>query len=533
MPLFTIFIACLFSIVSTAIMSYIAMATPIGPWIESILALSGILIVLLLKNSIRIPAGTVAYATAAGGIGGILATACGFSFPTLFFLDKSLFNAYMAQPWSFVLLMAGLSLSAGFFGYLIATIYEETLLKQKELPFPIGEITAKMVDVQQSIKQAFLLGTGFASALFYHLFLTITQLIPDRLRLLSPSVITVFKVPSLTFATHLVPLLFAIGFIAGHILAVPLGVGVITQLLLINPMHQLFFQQLSIENVILAFCSGLMVQGALQSILDIPRVVITAYKRLTTSSDQEESWIYYMKVVLKSGEFLIGAAIILSFLWWCNFSALEQCYLLGFTFICTYQLMIIGGKIGMAPLGRFATIVVLPSLLLFGIDPFKVTIIATFVELSGGVAVDVLFGRKMAQVLHLDRKKIAYYQVLGLVLSAVTVGIVFWFLINRFGLGTAELFAQKARARALLLDAFHFDYTILVIGICFGFILKYLNINSLLVLGGLSMPLDYSVLLILGGLSTYATKQKEEWYPLWSGVFAASSLWMLCKAFGF
>lgn len=45
------------------------------------------------------------------------------------------------------------------------------------------------------------------------------------------------------------------------------------------------------------------------------------------------------------------------------------------------------------------------------------------------------------------------------------------------------------------------------------------------------MPIDYSLPLIFGGLSASLVKNKEDYFPFWSGVFAANSLWMLLKVF--
>ena len=70
----------------------------------------------------------------------------------------------------------------------------------------------------------------------------------------------------------------------------------------------------------------------------------------------------------------------------------------------------------------------------------------------------------------------------------------------------------------------------MALGFMFGFLLKELKVAPSLVLGGILMPLNISLGLIAGGLMTLFTKNKEEWYPLWSGVFAANSLWMLLKA---
>ena len=205
-------------------------------------------------------------------------------------------------------------------------------------------------------------------------------------------------------------------------------------------------------------------------------------------------------------------------------------FLFAGSFACIYQIIIIAGKIGLAPLGRFATFVMVPAMLLFGLNIIQTVFVATFVEICGGVAADVLFGRKVAYLMQLERKKVFIYQALGLLVSALMVGVVFFFLIKHFGLGSAQLFAYKSQSRALLIDVKQFDYWALLLGALFSLVLKYVRVNAMLVLGGLLMPINISLGLIFGGMLTLFTKEREEWEPFWSGVFAANSIWMLLQA---
>jgi len=209
---------------------------------------------------------------------------------------------------------------------------------------------------------------------------------------------------------------------------------------------------------------------------------------------------------------------------------LGQLYLVAFSFVCAYQITNIAGKIGLAQLGRFATFVMVPAMFLFTVSHTQIVLIATFVEICGGVATDILFGRKIAYLGGISIKKMKMFQYLGLVVSSLTVGVVFWLLINHFELGSADLFAQRAQARQLLINVKSFDFYVLIIGFVFGYVLKRINLNPMLVLGGLLMPLNISLSLIVGGLCTLLVKNKEEWYPFWSGVFASNSVWMLIRA---
>lgn len=98
-----------------------------------------------------------------------------------------------------------------------------------------------------------------------------------------------------------------------------------------------------------------------------------------------------------------------------------------------------------------------------------------------------------------------------------------------FGLGSEQLFAQRAQARALLINIRVFDLTVLIIGCLFGWLLKKIKMNPMLVLGGILMPINYSLSLILGGLLALCVKNREDWEPFWSGIFAANSIAELIK----
>lgn len=268
--------------------------------------------------------------------------------------------------------------------------------------------------------------------------------------------------------------------------------------------------------------------GAVTGFLELPKLARSVYK--TFSREQKMGgmtqgipWVMVCITLFCNGLFL----------WMTNFTVVSIFYLITFALVCTYQMMLIAGKMGIAPLGRFATFVMVPGMFLFGYTPLQTTLVATYVEIAGGVACDALFGRKMAYLASIDSTTIQRYQWFGLLISSFCVGIVIWLFISHFGIGTepGALAVTKAASRALLINVKSFEPLVLVLGLLFGYLLKVAKVNATLMLGGILMPPDVSLMLILGGWSTYLVKDKEEYYPFWSGVFAANSLWMLVKAF--
>ncbi len=525
----TILLSILFSIFSTVVMSYISMATPIGPWIAPTLVLMALLIFKAL--SIKIENKKIAYIAVAGSIGGILATGLGFSFPTLYFLDTALFDSWMAHPLYFISILTSFSLVAGGFGMMIANSIENRLLIEQDLPFPIGQLIYKMIAVQQQVRKAYELLVGFASTLVFCILqdgiFAFGSCIPKSLTITQPLNIGVWSIPCVNF--DLWPMLWAIGFIAGHMIAVPLAVGAASAHLLAGPIHRIWFANLSSTEFLLAFCSGMVVSGTISGFLTLPKSAWELIRKLKSgkSVTPKLSIPLSAKTVV---EYIIILGATAAFLTYFQFSFISQLYLLVFTAICTYQIAAIAGKIGLALLGRYATFVMVPAMFLFNIDFVQIVLIATFVEVCGGVATDILFGRKVGQMADIPSKIMMRYQYLGIIVSAVTAGIVFWVLINHFGLGTPELFAQKAQGRQLLIGAKQFDIYVLLLGIAFGWVLSKIKINPTLVFGGILMPINISLGLIVGGFLSKLVRDRNEWEPFWSGVFASNSIWMLLKA---
>ncbi len=542
MLFFTIGIAVLLSFFSTAIMTYIAMATPIGPWIETTLVLSGMLIFYLL-NRFYTESGkmkALGLTTAAGGIGGILATACGFSFPTLFFIDNPAFCDLMAHPLQFALNLTMLAFSAGSFGLVVAHLFEKGLIIQQQLPFPIGELVYKMIAAADSMAKAYALAAGFLGTLGFLAMRIFIPLLARPLMLLPKIPLQFTTLPQIALATDMLPMFWAIGFVTGHVIALPLLLGVLARVFVIEPLYKVFpsvssyvyshVLPLSLSDFTIAFCSGMVVYGALIGFLDLPKVIRSIWQQYSSGKrDQAAVLEGSSSWVLIAGMLILNVLILMYF----KFPFLAQLYLLVFTLICTYQMLLIAGKIGLAPLGRFATFVMVPGMMIFGYTPLQVTFVAAYVEIAGGVACDALFGRKMAQLASIERSTIARYQWLGLLVSCICVGFVSWLFINHFGIGDqpGALAAARAGGRALLINVKTFDLIALVLGFVFGYILKVLKVNATLLLGGILMAPELSIMLVLGGLSTYLVREKEDYYPFWSGVFAANSLWMLVKAF--
>jgi len=527
----TIITSILLSLFSTIVMSYVALATPIGPWIAPTLVFIALLCARFCR---KINSTSMAYAVCAGSIGGIMATACAFSFPTIYFLDPILFNGWMKFPFFFVSMLGAFSFVSGAFGFLVADAAEKILIDEQNLSFPVGQLIHKMIAAQNQIRKAYELMAGFCGAVLFSFLqggiVLSRAIIPKAITLFPSAQLFMFSLPRMVMNLDIAPMIWAIGFVTGHVIAMPLAVGACANIFLVSPVQKTFFSYLSSMEFTLAFCSGIVFFITMVSVIGMPKQIIqglrSGAKKWGSARGCVQHFFHAQAILFFA---VVGVGLIL-FLSYFDFPWYVQIYLAICSAITTYQIAAIAGRIGLALLGRFATFVMVPAMLIFNVNYVQLVFIATFVEISGGVAADLLFGRKLAQLSDISRATMRRYQLLGLIVASCSIGIIFWILINHFGLGSPELFAYRAQSRQLLIQAKQFDFTVVIVGALFGMILQQMRLNPMLVLGGLLMPLDITLGLVVGGGLAAITSDKEAYYPMWSGVFAGNSICMLLRA---
>lgn len=537
MSLFIISISIFFSFISTAIMAYISMATGIGPWIDSTLAIISIILVNIFYKNITSVKKTelLSLPVIAGSIGGILATGIGFSFPAIFFTNPEIFNSWLNNKLEFMLIVSSVAICAGAFGLLTANMFSKKLLD--EFDFPIGELVYKIINNQNQKTKTLPLIFGFITTQLFLIIQSSINFLSKNILLIPSLKFSIFQIPQIALALDTAPLFLAVGFITGHVIAIPLLAGLLIKIFLIDPFFLLYTQQyfnwvpnltlgLTNQDFAISLCSGMVLYGALSGIFNFLNSIIKYFKNIA-----HIDLINYTqaKLNMKYLLLILPIMLILSYL---KFSLLEQIFILSATFICIYQMLLIAGQIGIAPLGRFATFVMMPFVYFFTSSPIKAIMLATFVEVAGGVACSALFSKKLALLGKLNNNKTNKYLWLGVITSAIFSGVIFWLLISHFKLGSlGGLSVNRAAGRALLLNIAKFDYYCISIGILISYILKKIKINSALALGGILMQPNLSILLIISGLTAKLVNDKERLNSFSSGVFACNSLFMIVKAF--
>jgi hypothetical protein len=526
MKVLQIFFLIVFSLFSSFVMSYIALATVIGPWMGPTLILLGLIITSALR---RFSPHDMLLPVIGGSLGGIIATCVSFSFPTYYFIDKDFFMEWASRPASFITLVAILCMAGGFFALWIVSIVQKNLLKDQKLPFPVGKLVYDVAVSSDSSGSKKQLLVGVLGTVMYSIINTALQLktvcYAGSLYLLRSVRIGMLSIPTIKLDMSLFPMFVSIGFIAGHLMTVPLLVGAVAHFALVDVIRSMWFLHIPEADFMLAFCSGIVVVGAALSLIETPKKL---WKFLTTTQHGSVSTFSLKQFV--SGSVVFALIVCVGVFSYFKFSVPAQLYALVLTALFTYQMVVIAGKIGMALLGRFATFIMVPGMFIFSFTGMQATVIATFVELCGGVASELLFGRKTAELADLDEKQVTHAQVIGIIVGSCAVAVAFWFLITHFQLGSEQLFAQRAQGRALTIQAGSFDVSVLAIGACFGIALYLLKINSMLVLGGLLMSLSMIIPLVLGGALSLYVNKKERFEPLCSGIYATNSIWMILGA---
>lgn len=515
------------SVFGTTIMTYITMATPIGPWIAPTLTLLLLSLYKIIHRSIN--ERVVAYQVATASIGGILATGVGFYMPTLFFADPVRFDLLISYPVYAVCIVTLIAGIAGWFGLWCARVLYASMVTNKAFPFPISHLIHGLIVAHAHVRRMYEMLIGFAGTIFFCVLQGGTALIgaviPSSIILMRATQFSFFTIPLVPF--DLWPMVWAIGFITGHMLLLPLLVGVASQIVILGPLHTHFFASLSPKDLSLAFCSGMVlvstVYGVYGSIIRMVR------GRSNTASGMRAFVTLVLRERALCIEGVVVCAAVFGLCMYIGMPILAIVHTILFGALCTYQMAGVAAKTGLAPLGRFATFVMVPAMLLFTTDVWHLTVISLFVACAGGAAVDMLFSHVYVHELGGSAKALWRYQYIGLWVGALVCGIAFLFFVTHFPLGSSVLFAHKAQTRALLFTYAHFDVTVLMLGALFGALLTWLRCDPLFVLGGILMPLNLSVGLITGGLLSLCVTSRERYEPFWSGVFAANSMWMMVK----
>lgn len=438
--LFRLIALLLGAVVATGASLYLGFATGLGPWMGPLLLLCVRLLVRAqpFEQSFRL--------VVVGGMGAAIATAVAFSFPTLFFVDAALWHSLMAQPLVFGAGAAGLIAVCGVLGQLLAR--------------RIGVVNDAVVPVVSPAVMALQAAWG-----------GFTVRVNERLLLVGGIVAGV-----LVFFTS--PLCIASGFFAGPALALPLLCGMVIRYGIGEQPERIgaLVSGLLLGSVITALVrGGLRLSGAQQ--------VRVSFAGMLPSCAEGVCLLLIGIVLFGSGLSALAAIV-------CVLVLIPVNLHLGHFAQMT----------GLAPYGRYMTLVMLLLLSLPGQAPVALILVCVIIGVVGAALVQGFFARQWGSLHGIAPASVERLLHGSLLLAAVVVPWGVWFLSTHYTLGVAPLIAHRGLSRALLMTAFSWHSSLVAIGVGLGCVLQLVRLNPFLLFGGLIMPYSMAVPLGIGSL---------------------------------
>jgi len=542
-PLLFIISFCL-TIFATVTLAYVSMVSMLGPWLAPTIALIGNFITkrLYLKRSDHATEYQVAALQAIAAGGGTIATGVGFALPMLYFLDSAQFIKLLTNPPLFFLIMGLITLCAGSLGLFLGRLFTEPLIYEQKLPFPSSRLTFNVIHAPGHEEQTKTLALGF-------ILTTVICIMRDgiwRFGAIIPKSIIALTVFNSEISLSLSPMLGAIGFSAGIRIVLPLLIGFLSKpiITLLIPASTHFFWSTAAATpsaILMGFCSGLILaeivagiysSKALYRLYTLIRPTCSALTRPLYTLNKYDFFVSKWKTLTQQNKSLAAygattALCSLLFLICAGLSIVPAISFLLLTTIATYHICIISGHIGMVQFGRFSTFIMIPMFLIFSLSPQNLTLICLFFHICAASASDYLFDYNIFHIGRYPKRHLVTYQLFGLVITAFSIGMIFWLLFTHFQLGSPELFAQRGQTKALLIQTLSFDPFTLVFGFFYGFVLKRLRLSPAMTLGGLLMPASLLWSLVLGALISAIPSKKERYTPFCAGVLTSESIWVI------
>jgi hypothetical protein len=354
------------------------------------------------------------------------------------------------------------------------------------------------------------------------------------------------------FAFSVWPTLWAIGYTSGINVAIPLVIGLISKYAIIAPLNYHsnylpFSLFLPFDHITFgtAFCSGIVLCEVFIGIFKRPMVIvekISMYFNELKSTLKNIRFPSALKIyqtkddtifIQRLSNFLGGiepllavgsAGILMTYL---GFSLIAQATLLVLVALATYEICFIGCEIGLIQFGRFSAFVLIPMIMLFKLSFIQMTAICVFFNICAAVASDTIFDKKTGSYCNLSWPRIHLAQWIGLITTSLCIGFILYLLFTHLTLGSEELFAQRGRTKALLIQSLHLNSVVVSLGFLYGLLLKRLKINPTMTLGGIIMPNNITIGIVFGGLISSLVKNKDNYIPICSGILATESLWIV------
>lgn len=502
--MFLIFLAMSFSALSMCSMGYLSMNSELGPWIAPIFVV--VFMVLLIPFlARRLTQELILCIIASGSAGGMIGMCLGYTFPSLYFLHKHFLDNLLLDYKVFLLMIVWLVLTASAGSFALSALLRSHLIYEKKLDFPISHLIYKFIHIHTNffMYKVMLLGVGLSS--LWNVFMLMVK-----------SVAQIYYVQF-----HALPMMLSVGLMAGNIILVPVSLGLVSRLVVIDGLHQYFEQSISAHEFLIIFCCGMMLTAFLYALVELYR---SNTLHAILKSDKVKKILHRKKIIW--GAVIIVAGIV-GLLTYFDFSMSVQIYacimLLCMSIFMTHMI----GIIGNVEIVTYSWFIVLPIIYFLSSSSVNILFLTIFSTICLGLVVDFIFAHKLAQLFKISHSRVIFYQALGCATAAVTAAVFFWWYFEQKDL---TVVAQKAREFDDLIKFGFFDHKILLMGMAYALFVKMFIPELLTVIGAILLTPLISLQLALAGVVAHFFSKKENVYPLWFGVYVGHCLWIIALA---
>lgn len=504
----TMFLTVFFSVISTIAMSYITLSLEIGPWVAPIfiIVLFLFLIPAFDKRWLQKHAMVM---IATGSIGGMIGSCLAMSIPAFYLLHKDIYLHLLATPWKFISVVTAFVLVVGLCAFVMAYLLRYALVEKVQAPFPMSHMIYQMIYTQNNDQARALMGVGFGASAVWNLFLWMTQA----------------AFAAYTAQLHMAPMLASVGFVAGKIIAIPMLIGFLTRVIMIDWLQGFSRVQAYPSVILMTFCSGILVAWFVHVL-----VRFISQKNIAAKFKSQVVWLYdlakqkwYMRAVFAS---LIAYVVFLKF---SGFVWFEYLYLLIIILWLSKYVVQIIAELGVVEFHNYVWFALFPLVCFSFNTTLGLTMFAMFVMLFLGIVLDAVFASKLAWLANVSYGYVLKYQVIAGICSAITSGIFFWWCSQYFDLDSLTLFTRRAHDLTNIIQSGQYNHEVFISGFVYGLLLHFAIPEILTVIGAILMPSSMSVWLIIPAAFAHLIKNRQRLYPVCFGIYAGNIVWLLAK----